>query len=95
MLAALGGLTAVLVVAQATALATVLATAIHGRLDTAALAGFVAAVGGARPWSWGQGTVAARAAATVKATLRADLLSAVGRRGPAGSPASGPASWPP
>ncbi|WP_432903169.1 thiol reductant ABC exporter subunit CydD [Micromonospora matsumotoense] len=81
-LAALGGLTALLVVAQATALATVLATAIHGRLDTAALAGFVAAVGGRALVSWGQGTVAARAAATVKATLRADLLSAVGRHGP-------------
>ncbi|MEU1751422.1 thiol reductant ABC exporter subunit CydD [Micromonospora matsumotoense] len=81
-LAALGGLTALLVVGQATALATVLATAIHGRLDTAALAGFVAAVGGRALVSWGQGTVAARAAATVKATLRADLLAAVGRHGP-------------
>ncbi|WP_328340237.1 thiol reductant ABC exporter subunit CydD [Micromonospora sp. NBC_00421] len=81
-LAALGGLTALLVVAQATALATVLATAIHGRLDTVALAGFVTAVGARAVVSWGQGTVAARAAATVKATLRADLLAAVGRHGP-------------
>ncbi|MEU7980341.1 thiol reductant ABC exporter subunit CydD [Micromonospora sp. NPDC049081] len=81
-LAALGGLTALLVVAQATALATVLATAIDGRLDTTALAGFVAAVGGRALVTWGQGTAAARAAATVKATLRADLLAAVGRHGP-------------
>ncbi|WP_431885872.1 thiol reductant ABC exporter subunit CydD [Micromonospora wenchangensis] len=81
-LAALGGLTALLVVAQATALATVLAAAVHGRLATGALAGFVAAVGGRALVTWGQGTVAARAAATVKATLRADLLAAVGRHGP-------------
>ncbi|KWV33304.1 thiol reductant ABC exporter subunit CydD [Micromonospora rifamycinica] len=81
-LAALGGLTALLVVAQATALATVLATGIHGRLDTVALAGFVVAVGARSLVTWGQGTVAARAAATVKATLRADLLAAVGRHGP-------------
>ncbi|MEU1888204.1 thiol reductant ABC exporter subunit CydD [Micromonospora rifamycinica] len=81
-LAALGGLTALLVVAQATALATVLATGIHGRLDTVALAGFVVTVGARSLVTWGQGTVAARAAATVKATLRADLLAAVGRHGP-------------
>lgn len=53
-LAALGGLTALLVVAQATALATVLATAIHGRLDTVALAGFVTAVGARAVVSWGR-----------------------------------------
>ncbi|MEV6800694.1 thiol reductant ABC exporter subunit CydD [Micromonospora rifamycinica] len=81
-LAALGGLTALLVVAQATALATVLATGLDGRLDTVALAGFVVAVGARSLVTWGQGTVAARAAATVKATLRADLLAAVGRHGP-------------
>ncbi|NYF56845.1 thiol reductant ABC exporter subunit CydD [Micromonospora purpureochromogenes] len=81
-LAVLGGLTALLVVAQATALAALLATAIDGRLDTVALAGFVAAVGARALVAWAQGTVAARAAATVKATLRADLLAAVGRHGP-------------
>ncbi|SCF43635.1 ATP-binding cassette, subfamily C, CydD [Micromonospora purpureochromogenes] len=81
-LAVLGGLTALLVVAQATALAALLATAIGGRLDTVALAGFVAAVGARALVAWAQGTVAARAAATVKATLRADLLAAVGRHGP-------------
>ncbi|MDH6464268.1 ATP-binding cassette subfamily C protein CydD [Micromonospora sp. A200] len=81
-LAVLGGLTALLVVAQATALAALLATAIDGRLDTVALAGFVTAVGARALVAWAQGTVAARAAATVKATLRADLLAAVGRHGP-------------
>ncbi|MEO3775391.1 thiol reductant ABC exporter subunit CydD [Micromonospora sp. B11E3] len=82
-LAVLGGLTALLVVGQATALATLLATAFHGRLDRPALAGFLAAVAGRALVSWAQGTVAARAAATVKATLREDLLAAVGRHGPA------------
>ncbi|MFE9959503.1 thiol reductant ABC exporter subunit CydD [Micromonospora sp. NPDC005299] len=81
-LAVLGGLTALLVVAQATALATLLATAIDGRLHRPALAGFVVAVAARALVSWAQGTVAARAAATVKAALRADLLRAVGRHGP-------------
>ncbi|KAB1913255.1 thiol reductant ABC exporter subunit CydD [Micromonospora sp. AMSO31t] len=81
-LAVLGGLTALLVVAQATALATLLATAIDGRLHRPALAGFGAAVAARALVSWAQGTVAARAAATVKAALRADLLRAVGRHGP-------------
>lgn len=81
-LAVLGGLAALLVIAQATALATLLATAIDGRLHRPALAGFVAAVAARALLSWAQGTVAARAAATVKATLRADLLRAVGRHGP-------------
>ncbi|MDG4802982.1 thiol reductant ABC exporter subunit CydD [Micromonospora sp. WMMD980] len=81
-LAVLGGLTALLVVAQATALATLLATAIDGRLHRAALAGFLGAVTARALVSWAQGTVAARAAATVKAALRADLLRAVGRHGP-------------
>ncbi|WP_254910017.1 thiol reductant ABC exporter subunit CydD [Micromonospora sp. NBS 11-29] len=81
-LATLGGLTALLVVAQATALATLLATAIDGRLHRPALAWFVAAVTARALVVWAQGTVAARAAATVKAALRADLLRAVGRHGP-------------
>ncbi|MEU5527387.1 thiol reductant ABC exporter subunit CydD [Micromonospora chersina] len=81
-LAVLGGLTALLVVAQATALATLLATAIDGRLHRPALAGLLAAVAAGALVSWAQGTVAARAAATVKAALRADLLRAVGRHGP-------------
>ncbi|MEU8259021.1 thiol reductant ABC exporter subunit CydD [Micromonospora sp. NPDC048999] len=82
MLAVLGGLTALLVVAQATALATLLATAVDGRLHRPALAGFVAAVAARALVSWAQGTVAARAAATVKAALRADLLGSVARHGP-------------
>lgn len=81
-LAVLGGLTALLVVAQATALATLLATAVDGRLHRPALAGLVAAVAARALVSWAQGTVAAQAAATVKAALRADLLRAVGRHGP-------------
>ncbi|WP_030486652.1 thiol reductant ABC exporter subunit CydD [Micromonospora chokoriensis] len=78
----LGVLAAGLIVAQATALASLLATAIDGRLDRPALAGFVVAVAARSALVWAQGTVSARVAATVKATLRADLLSAVGRHGP-------------
>jgi ATP-binding cassette subfamily C protein CydD len=78
----LGALTGATVVAQATALAAVLAAGAGGRLDRAALAGFVAAVAVRATLLWGQSVAAARAAATVKATLRADLLAAIGRRGP-------------
>ncbi|WDZ86785.1 thiol reductant ABC exporter subunit CydD [Micromonospora cathayae] len=81
-LGGLGVLTALLVIAQATALAVLLATAFDGRLHTGALAGLVAAVAARAAVVWAQGTVSARAAATVKATLRADLLGAVGRHGP-------------
>ncbi|MGI5145648.1 thiol reductant ABC exporter subunit CydD [Plantactinospora sp. CA-294935] len=82
LLGALGVAAAGLVIAQATTLATVLAEAAGGHLDRAALAGFLASVAGRAALLWAQGTVAARAAATVKAALRADLLDAVGRRGP-------------
>ncbi|WP_433389846.1 thiol reductant ABC exporter subunit CydD [Micromonospora sp. KLBMP9576] len=81
-LALLGVLAAALVVAQATTLAALLATAFDGRLDRPALAGFAAAVAARSLLVWAQGTVSARAAATVKAALRADLLGAVGRHGP-------------
>ncbi|MFE0589466.1 thiol reductant ABC exporter subunit CydD [Micromonospora echinospora] len=81
-LAGLGVLTALLVIAQATALAVLLATAFDGRLHREALAGLVAAVAARAAVVWAQGAVSARAAATVKATLRADLLGAVGRHGP-------------
>jgi ATP-binding cassette subfamily C protein CydD len=82
-LALLGVLTGGVIIAQATALAALLATAVErGALDNGALAGFVAAVAARAALLWGQGAVAARAAATVKAALRADLLAAVGRRGP-------------
>ncbi|MFI6264531.1 thiol reductant ABC exporter subunit CydD [Micromonospora sp. NPDC051006] len=82
LLALLGVAAAALVVAQATALAMLLATAFDGRLDRPALGGFVAAVAARALLVWAQGTVAARVAATVKAALRADLLGAVGRHGP-------------
>ncbi|MEU4779775.1 thiol reductant ABC exporter subunit CydD [Micromonospora sp. NPDC023633] len=81
-LALLGVLAAGLVVAQATALAALLATAFEGGLDRPALAGFAAAVAARSLLVWAQGTVSARVAATVKAALRADLLGAVGRHGP-------------
>ncbi|WFE50341.1 MULTISPECIES: thiol reductant ABC exporter subunit CydD [unclassified Micromonospora] len=81
-LALLGVLAAGLIVAQATALAAVLATAFDGRLDRPALGAFVVAVAARSALVWAQGTVSARVAATVKATLRADLLGAVGRHGP-------------
>ncbi|BCJ58631.1 thiol reductant ABC exporter subunit CydD [Micromonospora endophytica] len=82
LLALLGVLAAGLIVAQATALAALLATAFTGRLDRAALAGFVAAVAARSVLVWAQGAVSARLAATVKAALRADLLGAVARHGP-------------
>jgi ATP-binding cassette subfamily C protein CydD len=78
----LGALAGGAVVAQATWLAAALTAAAGGRLDRAALAGFVAAVAARAALFWGQGVLAARAAATAKARLRADLLGAVGRRGP-------------
>ncbi|GAA4458427.1 thiol reductant ABC exporter subunit CydD [Phytohabitans houttuyneae] len=78
----LGVAAALIVIAQATTLAALLAGAAGGRLDRAALAGFVAAVAARAGVVWGQGVVAARAAATVKAALRGELLAAVGRRGP-------------
>ncbi|MEU8087536.1 thiol reductant ABC exporter subunit CydD [Micromonospora sp. NPDC049101] len=81
-LALLGVVAAGLIVAQATALASVLATAVDGRLDRQALAGFVVAVAARSALVWAQGTFSARVAATVKAVLRADLLGAVGRHGP-------------
>jgi ATP-binding cassette subfamily C protein CydD len=85
-LAVLGALatgTGVAIVAQATALATLLAAAAGGRLDRRALAEFVLAVALRAGLGWLRGLVAARTAAGVKASLRADLLAAVGRRGPA------------
>ncbi|PZF98878.1 thiol reductant ABC exporter subunit CydD [Micromonospora deserti] len=81
-LALLGVLAAGLVVAQATTLAALLATGFEGRVDRPALAGFVATVAARALLIWAQGTVSARVAATVKATLRTELLGAVGRHGP-------------
>ena len=82
LLGLLGVLAAGLVVAQATALATLLASAFTGDLNRPALAGFVAAVAARSVLVWAQGTVSARLAATVKAALRAELLGAVSRHGP-------------
>ncbi|WP_326562527.1 thiol reductant ABC exporter subunit CydD [Micromonospora sp. NBC_01796] len=81
-LGGLGVVAAALVIAQATTLADLLATAAGGHLDRAALLGFVAAVAGRATVLWAQGAVSARMAATVKAALRTDLLDAVGQRGP-------------
>ncbi|GIJ19534.1 thiol reductant ABC exporter subunit CydD [Micromonospora lutea] len=82
LLTLLGVLAAGLVVAQATALAGLLATAFTGRLDRAALTGLLVAVAARSLVVWAQGAVSARLAATVKAALRADLLGAVARHGP-------------
>lgn len=73
---------ALAIVIAAGALATALAAAAQLRLDTGALAEFVLALSARAALTSGCGIVAARIAATVKASLRADLLTAVGRRGP-------------
>jgi len=83
LLGVLGVIAAGLIIAQATTLALVLAAAAGGELDRAALGGFVLAVTGRAALLWAQGYLAADAAATVKAQLRADLLAAIHRRGPA------------
>ncbi|ASW56727.1 thiol reductant ABC exporter subunit CydD [Plantactinospora sp. KBS50] len=83
LLAVLAVLVAGAILVQATALAATLTAAAGGRLDRAALAGFVAAVAARAGLAWAQGVLAARMAATVKAALRAEVLAAVGRRGPA------------
>ncbi|GAB7042041.1 MULTISPECIES: ABC transporter ATP-binding protein/permease [Catenuloplanes] len=72
----------ILIISQATALAAALTAAWQGRLDTTALAAFVAIIVLRAGLTWAQGVVAARSAATVKAALRAELLGAVGARGP-------------
>ncbi|WP_034591261.1 thiol reductant ABC exporter subunit CydD [Hamadaea tsunoensis] len=81
-LALTGGATAVTIVAVAYALARTLAAAAEGRLDGVALAGFVVALVLRAGCTALSGLAAARMAATVKAQLRADLLGAVGERGP-------------
>lgn len=82
LLGVLAVLTAGLIITQATALATLLASAAEGHLHTGALAAFVATVAARAAVVWALGTLAAATAATVKARLRADLLAAVGERGP-------------
>jgi ATP-binding cassette subfamily C protein CydD len=82
LLATAGVGVAVAIVGAAYALARTLTAAAEGRLDTAALAGFVLALGLRALLTAASGLAAARMSATVKATLRADLLAAVGDRGP-------------
>jgi ATP-binding cassette subfamily C protein CydD len=81
-LAVTGVALAATVVAQAATLAAVLAAAASGRLDRAALAGFVAAIAARAGLLWAQGVISARAAASVKAALRGSLLRAATGRGP-------------
>ncbi|MER7005075.1 thiol reductant ABC exporter subunit CydD [Dactylosporangium sp. NPDC000555] len=80
-------LAAVLVVAQAVSLATLLAAAVAGRLDRPQTAGWLAVCLAAvvlRGLHAGAlGSIAGRAAAGVKAHLREELLDAAARRGPA------------
>jgi ATP-binding cassette, subfamily C, bacterial CydD len=77
-----GVATAVVVVLQATALAALLAAGAVGQLDRPALAAFVGLVAGRGVLRWAQGAVTARSAATVKAELRSEMLTAVSARGP-------------
>lgn len=78
----LGAAVAIAVVTAAAALARALAAAVELRLDPAAITVFLLALTARAALTSGLGVVAARMAATVKASLRADLLGAVGRRGP-------------
>ncbi|REF96986.1 ATP-binding cassette subfamily C protein CydD [Asanoa ferruginea] len=78
-----GVATAVVIVLQATALATVLTAAAGGRLDRTALGLFVVLVAGRAALAWAQGAVTAWSAAAVKEALRVELLGSVTRRDPA------------
>ncbi|MFC7248029.1 thiol reductant ABC exporter subunit CydD [Catellatospora aurea] len=82
LLAVLGAAVAVAVVTAAAALARALAAAVDLRLDPGAITVFLLALTARAALTSGLGVVAARMAATTKAHLRADLLAAVGRRGP-------------
>ncbi len=81
-LAVLGSGTAVIVVTQATALATLLAGAVAHRMETSALLAFAATLLVRAGWGWLSGVVAARTAARVKQALRDELFATVGRHGP-------------
>ena len=78
----LGVVAAAIIISQAAALATLLATAVDGQLHRSALVAFLAAVAARAGWVWLSGVVAARTAARVKQALRGELFAAVGRRGP-------------
>ena len=73
---------ALAVVAQATALAALIAAAADRRLDRTALAGLLLAVAARAALLWAQGVIAAHTAASVKAALRRDVLAATQRLGP-------------
>jgi ATP-binding cassette subfamily C protein CydD len=77
-----GVLAALLVVAQASALAQVVAAGVAGRLDRAALVAVVAAVALRAALHVASGIVAARTAAAVKADLRDAVLAEATGRGP-------------
>src|SRR5262245_4447829 len=79
-LGVLGVATAATVVVAAAALARALAAAVELRLDQPALAVFLLALAARAGLTSALGIVAARMSATVKASLRGDLLGAVGRR---------------
>jgi ATP-binding cassette, subfamily C, bacterial CydD len=81
-LGVLGVVAAAIIISQAAALATLLATAVDGQLHSTALVAFLAAVAARAGWVWLSGVVAARTAARVKQALRGELFAAVGRRGP-------------
>ncbi|GGM66741.1 thiol reductant ABC exporter subunit CydD [Dactylosporangium sucinum] len=81
-LAGSGLLAAILVVAQAVSLAAVLVAAVDGRLDRAALLVCLTAVVLRGAHTAVAGAVAGRAAAGVKAHLRAELLEKATGRGP-------------
>ncbi len=75
-------LTAVLVVAQATALAQLVAHAVDGRLDRPALLAALVVFALRAVQHWLFGLVATASATGVKEDLRRDLLAAASRRGP-------------
>jgi ATP-binding cassette, subfamily C, bacterial CydD len=84
-LLAMGGsaaLTALLVIAQASALATLIATAVDGRLDRPALIVALAVFAARAVQHWLTGLLAGHTAAAVKADLRDQVLAAAARRGP-------------
>jgi ATP-binding cassette, subfamily C, bacterial CydD len=76
-------LTAILVIAQASALATLLVRAVDGHLDRAALVVALAVFVLRALQHWLTGLLAGHTAAGVKADLRDQVLAAAARRGPA------------
>ncbi len=75
-------LTAVLIIAQATALARLISTAVTGRLDRPALAVALAVFAARALQHWAFGLFAASTVAGAKEELRGELLAATASRGP-------------